>query len=184
MATTTRNNSRSIMSKQHFKVCFCFWRIFRLNVAEPPEEINIIFDEYSHNGIMSLDDLINFLVNFQGEKEGDATNKHAQTIFDSLKHLNIFQRRGLPVEAFFRYLLSDLNGPLAEVKHDMNCPLAHYFLYTGHNSYLTGNQVSSASSTSAIIKALKKGVRVIELDLWPNSRGTDVLVHHGGWRDT
>lgn len=65
--------------------------------------------------------------------------------------------------------------------HDMKFPLAHYFLYTGHNSYLTGNQVSSASSTSAIIKALKKGVRVIELDLWPNSRGDDVLVHHGGY---
>lgn len=68
-----------------------------------------------------------------------------------------------------------------QVHHDMNFPLAHYFLYTGHNSYLTGNQVSSASSTSAIIKALKKGVRVIELDLWPNSRGDDVLVHHGGY---
>nr|KYP52292.1 Phosphoinositide phospholipase C 2 [Cajanus cajan] len=169
------------MSKQHFKVCFCFRRMFRLNVAEPPEEINTIFGKYSENGVMSMHDLCDFLVEFQGEEEeGDATKKHAQTIFDNLKHLNIFQRKGLHVDAFFRYLLSDINGPLDEVHHDMTYPLAHYFLYTGHNSYLTGNQVSSASSTSAIIKALKKGVRVIELDLWPNSRGDDVLVHHGG----
>ncbi|KAH1262945.1 Phosphoinositide phospholipase C 6 [Glycine max] len=155
--------------------------MFRLKVAdEPPDEIDILFKEYSQHGIMSMDDLCDFLVQFQGEEEGVAIKKHAQTIFDSLRHLNIFHRRGLHVEAFFRYLLSDLNVPLAEVHHDMNFPLAHYFLYTGHNSYLTGNQVSSASSTSAIIKALKKGVRVIELDLWPNSRGDDVLVHHGG----
>jgi len=68
-----------------------------------------------------------------------------------------------------------------QVHHDMNLPLSHYFLYTGHNSYLTGNQFSSASSVSPIITALKKGVRVIELDLWPNSRYDDVQVRHGGY---
>ncbi|KAK7372094.1 hypothetical protein VNO80_05463 [Phaseolus coccineus] len=177
MATTIRHPSHK--SKEHFKVCFCFRRMFRLKVAEPPDEIKTVFENYSHNGVMSMDDMCNFLVEFQGEEE-EGISTRAQTIFDSLKHHNIFQRRGFHVDAFFRYLLSDLNGPLTEVHHDMNAPLAHYFLYTGHNSYLTGNQVSSASSTSAIIKALRKGVRVIELDLWPNSRGDDVLVHHGG----
>jgi phosphatidylinositol phospholipase C delta len=41
--------------------------------------------------------------------------------------------------------------------------------------------LSSESSTAPIIKALKKGVRVIELDLWPNSREDDVEVRHGGY---
>lgn len=63
----------------------------------------------------------------------------------------------------------------------MKAPLAHYFLYTGHNSYLTGNQLSSASSIDPIIKALRSGVRVIELDLWPNSKKNDVEVYHGGY---
>lgn len=63
----------------------------------------------------------------------------------------------------------------------MDAPLAHYFLYTGHNSYLTGNQISSDSSTKPIIAALEKGVRVIELDLWPNPRGDDAEVRHGGY---
>ncbi|KAK3409793.1 hypothetical protein EUGRSUZ_J01884 [Eucalyptus grandis] len=62
----------------------------------------------------------------------------------------------------------------------MNAPLAHYYMYTGHNSYLTGNQLSSDSSSEPIVKALRKGVRVIELDLWPNSRGNKVKVCHGG----
>lgn len=70
---------------------------------------------------------------------------------------------------------------LWQVKQDMNAPLAHYFLYTGHNSYLTGNQISSDSSTQPIISALKNSVRVIELDLWPNSRSDDAEVRHGGY---
>lgn len=62
----------------------------------------------------------------------------------------------------------------------MTAPLAHYFLFTGHNSYLTGNQLNSDSSTVPIINALKRGVKVIELDLWPNSKKNDVEVRHGG----
>lgn len=61
----------------------------------------------------------------------------------------------------------------------MNAPLPHYFIYTGHNSYLTGNQLSSDSSDAPIIEALQRGVRVIELDLWPNSTEDDVDVLHG-----
>lgn len=65
------------------------------------------------------------------------------------------------------------------VQHEMNAPLPHYFIYTGHNSYLTGNQLSSDSSDAPIIEALHSGVRVIELDLWPNSDEDDVDVLHG-----
>ena len=68
-----------------------------------------------------------------------------------------------------------------QVWQDMNQPLSHYFLYTGHNSYLTGNQLNSRSSTEPIVKALRSGVRVIELDLWPNSSGTEAEVRHGGY---
>lgn len=64
----------------------------------------------------------------------------------------------------------------------MDSPLAHYFLYTGHNSYLTGNQLSSDSSIKPIIEALRRGVRVIELDLWPNYEKNDVKVCHGGYK--
>lgn len=169
------------MLKQSFKVFLCWKRRFKLRMSEPPREIKNLFDTISHNGTMTVDDLRRFLVRFQGEK--DATIEDAQAIFDSLKHLNIFQRRGMHVDVFLRYLLGDLNiafSPSPKVHHDMDAPLAHYFIYTGHNSYLTGDQIFSDCSAEPIADALRRGVRVIELDLWPNSNGDDVKVRHGG----
>ncbi|XP_022730851.1 phosphoinositide phospholipase C 2-like isoform X2 [Durio zibethinus] len=168
------------MLKQNFKVCLCWKRIFKARAVEPPLDVKNAFYRYSRSGMMTVDELLRFLIEHQGEM--NATKEDAQAIFDSLKHLNIFHRRGLHLEAFFRYLLGDHNlaHPPQKVHHDMNASLAHYFLFTGHNSYLTGNQVSSASSVVPIKNALLRGVRVIELDLWPNSKGNDVEVRHGG----
>jgi phosphatidylinositol phospholipase C delta len=66
-----------------------------------------------------------------------------------------------------------------QVHQDMTEPLANYFIYTGHNSYLTGNQLNSKCSVEPIKAALKQGVRAIELDLWPNSAKDEIQVLHG-----
>ncbi|KAL2557062.1 Phosphoinositide phospholipase C 2 [Forsythia ovata] len=173
------------MLKQHFRVCFCFWRHFKQIFAEVPEDIEQVFKQYSEDGLMTVKNLRTFLI--ESQKEIDASEEFAQEIFDSLRLLHLFPRRGLHIEVFFRYLLGDHNLPLPsppKVYHDMKAPLSHYFMYTGHNSYITGNQVYGKCSTSPIIEALKKGVRVIELDLWPNSRKNGVDVLHGGTMTT
>lgn len=172
------------MSKQTYRVCFCFRRRFHVAASEAPDAVKSMFDQYSENGIMTVDHLHRFLIEVQ--KEDKASKEDAQAIIDSLrelKHLNIFHRRGLNLEAFFKYLFGDINPPLSPtlgVHHDMTAPVSHYFIYTGHNSYLTGNQLNSDCSDVPIIRALQKGVRVIELDIWPNSKKDNVDVLHGG----
>ncbi|KAE8688703.1 Phosphoinositide phospholipase C 2 [Hibiscus syriacus] len=82
-------------------------RIFKTTVVEPPRDVANAFHLFAPNGTMTIHGLLEFLIQHQGEKNG--TKEDAQAIFDSLKHLNIFHRRGLHLEAFFRYLLGDHN---------------------------------------------------------------------------
>lgn len=64
---------------------------------------------------MSIENLLRFLREFQ--KEAYATGETAQEIIYSVKRLNLKQPKGLVVEEFFHYLLSDLNTALnTEVK--------------------------------------------------------------------
>ncbi|KAL1544758.1 phosphoinositide phospholipase C [Salvia divinorum] len=119
---------------QTYRVCFCF-----LLAAS---EVKQMFAHYSDNGVMVAQHLRRFIEDVQDVKDG---GEDAQAIIDSLKHLSIFHRRshGFNLEAFFKYLFADDNLPInAKVHHDMTAPLSHYFIYTGHNSYLTGNQLN------------------------------------------
>ncbi|KAL0756194.1 hypothetical protein YC2023_102467 [Brassica napus] len=165
------------MSKQTYKVCFCFRRRYRHTASVAPSEIKTIFDNYSDKGLMTVDHLLRFLTDVQ--KQDQSTREEAQAIVNASSSL--LHRNGLHLDAFFKYLFSVNNSPLAyhEVHQDMDAPLSHYFIFTGHNSYLTGNQLSSDCSEVPIIDALRKGVRVIELDLWPNSDEDGIDVLHG-----
>ncbi|WJX32445.1 1-phosphatidylinositol phosphodiesterase, variant 2 [Trifolium repens] len=168
--------------KQTYSVCFCCRRRFKLGVSEAPPEIKELFHRYcDENGIMTASHLKRFLIEVQ-KQEDNITDEELQAIIDSQKHLSIFHRRGFNLETFFKFLFSDSNPPLVPsrgVHHDMSLPLSHYYIYTGHNSYLTGNQLSSDCSDAPIIHALQRGVRVIELDIWPNASKEDVDVLHG-----
>ncbi|KAG1371576.1 phosphoinositide phospholipase C 2 [Cocos nucifera] len=167
-----------------YRVCFCFRRRFQPASDEPPAGVKEVFQKYSEGGVMGAEQLQRFLVEVQGEAK--ATREAAQAVIDGmreLKHFNVFQKKGLSLDAFYRYLFGDDNTALLRslgVHQDMRAPLSHYFIYTGHNSYLTGNQLSSECSDIPIIKALQRGVRAIELDIWPNSTKDDVEVRHGG----
>eukprot|EP00516_Mucochytrium_quahogii_P003690 CAMPEP_0203745910 /NCGR_PEP_ID=MMETSP0098-20131031/1506_1 /ASSEMBLY_ACC=CAM_ASM_000208 /TAXON_ID=96639 /ORGANISM=" , Strain NY0313808BC1" /LENGTH=1043 /DNA_ID=CAMNT_0050633823 /DNA_START=262 /DNA_END=3390 /DNA_ORIENTATION=- len=67
---------------------------------------------------------------------------------------------------------------LYNVYQDMTQPLSAYYISSSHNSYLSGNQLSSQSTAYAISRALRLGVRVIELDAW-NGDNHEPIVTHG-----
>ncbi|KAG8371501.1 hypothetical protein BUALT_Bualt13G0094200 [Buddleja alternifolia] len=182
-----------------YRICMCFTRKFRVTEAEPPEDVKEAFRKYAEGGThMTAEQLRRFLVEVQGEEEdAAATASQADTIVQQIlekrHHIAKFTRHALTLEDFHHYLFCpDLNSPIhykvvyyiyiyidEMVHQDMTAPLSHYFIFTGHNSYLTGNQLTSDCSDVPVIKALKKGVRVIELDIWPNSTKDDVHVLHG-----
>lgn len=94
-----------------FRVCFCFWRRFKIGETEPPQDIRDLFMQYSEDGIMDIDHLHMFMREVQGEE--NATWEDAEEIFHSVKHLSIFQKKGgLHLHSFFRYLMGENNPPI------------------------------------------------------------------------
>ncbi|KAH9603850.1 hypothetical protein KSS87_005970 [Heliosperma pusillum] len=173
---------------ESYIICGCFSRKFKKAELQTPMDVTQFFNDYSEGGTaMSPEQLTRFMVDVQGDTT--ASVKDAEKIVEDimrLKHHHSFKftnivKKSLNIDDFFTYLFSvDINPPIkSQVHQDMSAPLSHYFIYTGHNSYLTGNQLSSDCSEIPIIRALQRGVRVIELDLWPTPNKEDVHVLHG-----
>ena len=85
-------------------------------------------------------------------------------------------------KVFVRYLLDPKQNHVFNPEHrnvymDMTRPLSHYFVASSHNTYLTGNQINSKSSASAISRALIEGIRLIELDCWDSPSGVPMVKH-------
>lgn len=142
-----------------------------------PDTFKPLFEKYSANGVMNPTQFHKFLVEMQ--QEDHVSEAQAKTLMETI--LKTTSAPHFKLQNFIDFLF-DTHYNFAintKIHHDMTCPLSNYFIFTGHNSYLTGNQLSSACSEKPIADALRRGVRVVELDLWPNSDDDDVSVFHG-----
>ncbi|KAE8714835.1 Phosphoinositide phospholipase C 6 [Hibiscus syriacus] len=174
----------SNIGSYNYRMFSFFNRKFKINEVKPPPDVNKAFSLFTDESVhMNADQLRRFLVVHQNDvntRIEDAQHIVEQVV--SRRHpVSGITRNSLSLDDFFYFLFcDDLNGPIrTQVHHDMTAPLSHYYIYTGHNSYLTGNQLSSDCSEVPIIRALQNGVRVIELDLWPGSSRDEIYVLHG-----
>uniref|UniRef100_A0A8K9XVZ8 Phosphoinositide phospholipase C n=1 Tax=Oncorhynchus mykiss TaxID=8022 RepID=A0A8K9XVZ8_ONCMY len=142
-------------------------------------DLDAVFSRYSANGcVLSTVDLKDFLKD-QGE---DSSLIHAQSLILTYELNEWAQKNGyMTPNGFTMYMLSKENNVFdpdhARVYQDMTRSLAHYFISSSHNTYLTSDQVTGYSSTEAYIRALNQGCRCVELDCWDGDKGQPVIYH-------
>ncbi|KAI9374742.1 PLC-like phosphodiesterase [Aspergillus egyptiacus] len=69
--------------------------------------------------------------------------------------------------AFHAYMASPAASALRPASlPDISAPITDYFISSSHNTYLTGNQLSSDAAADAYTTALLSGCRCVEIDVW------------------
>jgi phosphatidylinositol phospholipase C, delta len=145
-------------------------------------ELGFVFQDLAKgNTTITRDTFDDFIREVQGETWDD------DTIDEKLTVLGCMNAKSITEKDFVRYLTSDdfssaINmDKLQNVYQDMDQNICCYFINSSHNTYLTGDQLTSKSSTDMYKKALLDGCRCVELDCWNGPRG-EPIVYHGHTR--
>lgn len=140
---------------------------------------------------INLDQFITFL----NEKQRDPRlNEILYPLYDEKRALeiintyeqdeNIRNEKSFTKDGLIRYLMSDENAPVfldrLDFYMDMDQPLAHYYINSSHNTYLSGRQFGGKSSVEMYRQTLLAGCRCVELDCW-DGKGEDEepIITHG-----
>ncbi|XP_022122315.2 1-phosphatidylinositol 4,5-bisphosphate phosphodiesterase gamma-1 isoform X2 [Pieris rapae] len=145
-----------------------------------------VFNKYSiycaNNTTISLHEFQRFLLVEQYDRLGEDERFTSQFMREYLRDpQRDVHEPYFTVHEFIEMLFSKQNTVWDSahnlVTQDMTRPLAHYWISSSHNTYLTGDQFSSESSVEAYARCLRYGCRCIELDCWDGPDGTPFIYH-------
>uniref|UniRef100_A0A674P204 1-phosphatidylinositol 4,5-bisphosphate phosphodiesterase n=1 Tax=Takifugu rubripes TaxID=31033 RepID=A0A674P204_TAKRU len=159
----------------------------------PRTDIEELFKKINGNktDYLTVDQLVSFLNENQRDPRLNEIlfpfydNKRAMQIIEKYERDAELKKKGqMSSDGFCRYLMSDENAPVfldrLELYQEMDQPLAHYFISSSHNTYLTGRQFGGKSSVEMYRQVLLSGSRCVELDCW-DGKGEDQepIITHG-----
>ncbi|XP_042245889.1 1-phosphatidylinositol 4,5-bisphosphate phosphodiesterase beta-4-like [Thunnus albacares] len=159
----------------------------------PRTDIEELFKKIngSKTDYLTVDQLVSFLNENQRDPRLNEIlfpfydPKRAMQIIEKYERDDELKKKGcMSSDGFCRYLMSDENAPVfldrLELYQEMDQPLAHYFISSSHNTYLTGRQFGGKSSVEMYRQVLLSGCRCVELDCW-DGKGEDQepIITHG-----
>ncbi|ODQ78060.1 hypothetical protein BABINDRAFT_163089, partial [Babjeviella inositovora NRRL Y-12698] len=152
---------------------FCEFKEF-VRVLKKRSDVGMVFRGLNYGPRLYFQGFLEFLVRVQ------------QEYYDVEYAYKLFRKFAEPgdepymtAESFNNYLMSNYSSHLKSIPEDMTRPLNEYFISSSHNTYLLGRQVGGESLVELYIKALQRGCRCVEIDIWDDVTGTVPIVSHG-----
>ncbi|XP_052701868.1 1-phosphatidylinositol 4,5-bisphosphate phosphodiesterase beta-1-like isoform X12 [Crassostrea angulata] len=156
-------------------------------------EVDKVFDEVGakKKPYLTVEQFVQFLNKEQRDPRLNEilypyyTVRQAQDLIDQYESRQNMAAKGhLSQEGFLKFLMSEDNNIVPpdslDLSHDMNQPLAHYFINSSHNTYLQGHQLTGRSSVEMYRQVLLSGCRCIELDCWDGRNADEEpIITHG-----
>ncbi|XP_068632892.1 1-phosphatidylinositol 4,5-bisphosphate phosphodiesterase classes I and II [Battus philenor] len=181
----TGKNDTISQSKFQFEDFFAFYK----SLTQRTEVLKIFNGLTDNKPHLSANQLVDFLNDVQRDPRLNeilhpyADIQRAKDLIRTYEYNKYHQQRSqLTFDGFLRFLMSEDNPIVAPSKmdlcDDMEQPLAHYFINSSHNTYLTGHQITGKSSVEIYRQSLLAGCRCVELDFW-NGRTEEPVIVHG-----
>ncbi|KAJ8281624.1 hypothetical protein COCON_G00041430 [Conger conger] len=157
------------------------WEMFQtfLSTLCLRPEIERIFVELGSKGkpFLSLDQMLDFLNRRQRDSRLNEVlypplkrDQVRQLMENYEPNASQLERDQISLLCFSRYLEAEDNSIVPserlDIIDDMTQSIAHYFINSSHNTYLTVGQLTGPSSVEMYRQVLLTGCRCIELDCW------------------